>query len=121
MRASKAVLPVIVSVGLIMVLTAILWRLNLAADASYHLVYMYLFPVVLIAALFSGSVALLSMVVALICADYFLQKPLYVLGNDNPLEYGDLFVFALVAITAIRFIRVLVRPRKPLTAKSTLA
>ena len=49
--------------------------------------------------------------IALICGDYFLQKPLYIFGSDNPLEYGDLFVFALLAVTAIKFIRVLVRPR----------
>ena len=116
MRASKVVVPVAVSVGLIMVLTTILWRLNLNAAASNHLVYMYLFPVVLIAARYSGGVALLSMIIALICADYFLQRPLYVLGSDNPLEYGDLFVFALVAVTAIQFVRVLVRPRASLGA-----
>jgi len=111
MRASKSMLRVAVSVGLVMVLTAILWRLNLTAADSYHLVYIYLFPVALIAALYNGGLALLSTAVALICADYFLQKPLYVIGSDNPLEYGDLFVFALLAVTAIKFIRVLVRPR----------
>jgi hypothetical protein len=34
-------------------------------------------------------------------ARLFLQKPLYIFGNGNPLEYGDLFCFALLAITAI--------------------
>jgi len=111
MRALKDALPIAVSVGLILVVTAILWRLNSTAAGSYHLVYIYLFPVALIAALYNGRLALLGTAIALICADYFLQKPLYVLGNDNPLEYGDLFVFAILAVTAIKFVRILMRPR----------
>jgi K+-sensing histidine kinase KdpD len=108
MRALKDALPIAVSVGLILVVTAIL---NSTAAGSYHLVYIYLFPVALIAALYNGRLALLGTAIALICADYFLQKPLYVLGNDNPLEYGDLFVFAVLAVTTIKFVRILMRPR----------
>ncbi len=121
MRALKGVLPFAVSVGLVLATTAVLWRINSTAAGSYHLVYIYLFPVALIAALYNGRLALLSAAIALICADYFLQKPLYVFGNNNPLEYGDLFVFALLAVTAIKFIRVLVRPRASLAAKSRSA
>src|SRR5215469_18968505 len=111
MRALRGILPIVVSVGLILAVTAVLWHLNSTAGGSYHLVYIYLFPVALIAALYSGRLALLSTAIAMLCADYFLQKPLYVLGSDNPLEYGDLFVFALLAVTSIKFIRELVRPR----------
>ena len=94
-----------------MAVTAVLWHINSTAAGSYHLVYIYLFPVALIAALYNGRLALLCTAIALICADYFLQKPLYILGNDNPLEYGDLFVFALLAVTAIKFVRIVMRPR----------
>jgi len=111
MRSLNGVLPIVVSVGLISAVTAILWRLNSTAAGSYHLVYVYLFAVALIAALYNGRLALLGTALALICADYFLQKPLYILGNDNPLEYGDLFVFALLAITAIKVVQVLTRGR----------
>jgi len=118
MRALNGVLPVVVSIGLILAVTAILWRLNSTAAGSYHLVYFYLFPVALIAALYNGRLALLGTALALICADYFLQKPLYIFGNDNPLEYGDLFVFGLLAVTTIKFVRVLTRPRtRSLAAK----
>ena len=65
----------------------------------------------LIAALYNGRVAVLSTAMALVCADYFLQEPLYSLANNNPREYGDLVCFALLAVTAIKFIRELVRPR----------
>ena len=117
MRALKDMFPIAVSVGLILAVTAILWQIKLTTGGSYGLVYIYLFPVILIAALYNGRLALLSTAIALVCADYFLQDPLYSLVNDNPLEYGDLFAFALLAIPAIKFIRELVRPR-PKTLKA---
>ena len=69
----------------------------------------------------NGRLALLSAAIALVCADYFLQEPLYSLANDDPREYGDLFVFALLAVTAIKFVRVLVRPHALLGTKSRAA
>ena len=121
MRALKGVFPIAITVGLISAVTAILWRINSTADGSYHLVYIYLFPVALIAAVYNGRLALLGTAIALICADYFLQKPLYILGNDNPLEYGDLFVFALLAVTTIKFVRVLARSSVKPSLVSSLA
>jgi K+-sensing histidine kinase KdpD len=121
MRALKGVLPIVVSIGVIMAVTALLWRLRLAANSSQHLIYIYLFPVTLIAALYNGRLALLSTVIALLCADFFLEDRLYSFVDDNHLEYGDLFVFAILAVTAIKFIRVLLRPRTSLGAKSRSA
>jgi K+-sensing histidine kinase KdpD len=111
MRVLKGLMPVAASLGLMSVVTALLWQINQTAAGSHALVYIYLFPVALIAALYNGRVAVLSAAVALACADYFLQEPLYSFANDNPREYGDLFCFALLAVTAIKFIRELVRPR----------
>ena len=90
-------------------------------ESSQALVYIYLFPVALIAALYNGRLALLSAALALVCADYFLQEPLYSLANDDPREYGDLFVFALLAVTAIKFVRVSVRPPRIAATKSRSA
>jgi K+-sensing histidine kinase KdpD len=111
MRALKGLVRIAVSLGLILAVTAILWRLTLTTESLHALVYIYLFPVALIAALYNGRLALLSAALALVCADYFLQEPLYSLANDDPREYGDLFVFAVLAVPAIKFVRVLVRPR----------
>ena len=111
MRVVKGMIPVAVSLGLVAAVTAILWHVNLTTGGSHHLVYIYLFPVALIAAFYNGRLAVLCTAVALVCADYFLQEPLYSLANDNPLEYGDLVWFAVLAATGIKFIRVLVRPR----------
>jgi K+-sensing histidine kinase KdpD len=121
MRALKEVLPIAESVGLITAVTAILWLLKLSIGGHHSLIYIYLFPVTLIAALYKGRLAILGTIIALFCADYFLQDPLYSLVNDNPREYGDLFVFAVLAVTAIKFIQVLARPRALLRAKSSSA
>ena len=111
MRALKGAFSVVVSIGLMLAVTAILWQLKLATGGSHRLVYIYLFPVILIAAVYTGRLAVLSAAIAIFCADFFLQDPLYSFANDNPLEYGDLIVFAVLAVTAIKFVRVLVRPR----------
>ena len=110
MRALKGVLSVAASVGLMLAVTAILWRLRLTTGSSHGLIYIYLFPVVLIAALYNGRLAVLSTVIALLCADFFLEDRLYSFVDEHRLEYGDLFVFALLAVTAIKFIRLLMRP-----------
>jgi K+-sensing histidine kinase KdpD len=111
MRIVKSMFPIAVSLGLVAAVTAILWQINLSTSGSHRLVYFYLFPVALIAALYNGRLAVLCTAIALVCADYFLQEPLYSLANDNPLEYGDLIWFAVLAAIGIKFIRVLVRPR----------
>jgi K+-sensing histidine kinase KdpD len=117
MRALKGVLSIAEAVGLILAVTAVLWLLKLDNADNHRLVYIYLFPVALIAAFYNGRLAVLSMVTALFCADFFLQEPLYSLANDNPLEYGDLFCFAVLAMTAIKSIRELLRPRTSVTSR----
>ena len=111
MRVLKGLMPIAASLGLMSAVTALLWQVNQTGDGSHALVYIYLFPVALIAALYNGRIAVLSAAMALVCADYFLQEPLYSFTNDNPREYGDLVCFALLAVTAIKSIRELLRPR----------
>jgi hypothetical protein len=67
MRALKGLVSIAVSIGLILAVTAILWRLTLTTESSRALVYIYLFPVALIAALYNGRLALLSAALALVC------------------------------------------------------
>ena len=112
MRSFGVVHPIAVSLTVISAITVILWQVKLGTNGSHHLVYFYLLPITLIAFVFNGRLAILSAAIALICADYFLQDPIYSLANDDPLEYGDLFVFALLAVTAIKFVRELARRAK---------
>jgi len=119
MRIQKGAVPLIMSFGVMAAATAILWRMQLAATSTHHLVYLYLLPVALIAVLYTGRLALLCAAAAMVFADYFLQAPIYSLANDNPLEWGDLICFAILAVIAIKCIRVLMRPQaKILTARS---
>jgi K+-sensing histidine kinase KdpD len=110
MRVLKSVYPLAVSLGVMSAVTTILWRLNLISGGTDRLVYFYLFPVASIAVLYNGRLAVLCAAVAIVCADLFLQAPLYDLANDNPLEYGDLVFFALLAVTTIKFVRALAQP-----------
>lgn len=110
MRVLKGVYPFAVSLGVMAAVTAVLWHINLTTAGSKSLVYVYLFPVVLIAALYNSRLAALSAALAIVCADYFLQAPLYDLAIDNALDYGDLVFFALLAVTTIKFVRVLALP-----------
>jgi hypothetical protein len=50
-RVLKSVYPLAVSLGVMAALTAILWHINLTFGSSQSLVYLYLFPLVLIAVL----------------------------------------------------------------------
>jgi K+-sensing histidine kinase KdpD len=110
MRVLKGTVPIVVSLALMWAVTVILWHIHVTTGGSHHLVYVYLFPVALIAALYNGRIALFCALLALPCADYFFQEPIYSLLNDDPREYGDLVWFALLAATGIKFIRVLVGP-----------
>ena len=119
MRFLRGAYPIAASLMLMSAVTAILWHIKLSTTGSHHLVYLYLLPVVLIAFLYNGRTAILCTAIAIVFADYFVQDPLYSLANDNPLEYGDLVWFALLGVTAIKFVRGLVRPHtKMLEARS---
>jgi len=111
MRVLKGLTPVAAAVGMMSAATALLWLVHLMTGGSPGLIYIYLFPIALIAALYNGRIAVLCIGVALVGADYFFQEPIYSLANDNPREYGDLVCFTVLALTAIKFIRELVRPR----------
>jgi hypothetical protein len=119
MRVVKGMFPIAVSLSLVAAVTAVLWQVNLTTDGSHRLVYFYLFPVALIAALYNGRLALLCAAMAMASADYFLQEPLYSFANDNPLEYGDLIWFAVLAASGIKFVRVLMRPHAKILEASS--
>jgi len=111
MSPLKGVVPVATSLSIIAATTAVLWYAKTMTTGSHHLVFLYLFPLALIAVLYTGRLALLCTAVAMLCADYFLQDPLYSLAINEPLQYGDLISFAVLAALTIKSIRVLLRPR----------
>ncbi len=116
MGLMRRVTPVVLSLTVMAVSTAVLWRIK-TAGVDGHLIFFYLLPIALIAAFYRARVAMLCIVIAMAAADYFLQDPLYSWYNTNPLEYGDLLCFGLLAAMAVKCTRELVRPgrKTPIT------
>jgi K+-sensing histidine kinase KdpD len=110
---AKRALPVAVSLALVAAVTAILWRIKVTVGGSHQFVYSYLFPVIWIRILYSEVLAALCAAIASVLVNYFLQDPLYSLYNENPLEYGDLVCFLVLALLAIKctFSEPLMAPR----------
>jgi hypothetical protein len=79
------------SFGLTAATTAILFQVH-ANDkpAPRRLVYWYLLPVVVIAFLYAGRATMLCAGVAILCADYFLQDPVF---SFYTAEWDDLIWF----------------------------
>jgi K+-sensing histidine kinase KdpD len=118
MRVLRGVHPIAASLTLMSAVTVVLWQVKINTTA-HHLVYFYLLPIALIAVLYNGRTAVLCAAIALVVADYFLEDPIYSLFDNDLREFGDLVWFALLAVTAIKVIRGLVRPRtKILEARS---
>jgi K+-sensing histidine kinase KdpD len=111
MRALKRVVPIAVSVALVLATTAFLWQMKLGTAHGTALIYLYLFPLVFIAAVYNGRTAILGAALAMVCANYFLQEPMYSFGVENRLDCADLFCFALLAAITVKCVRVLMRPQ----------
>jgi hypothetical protein len=61
----KGLTPIAASVALMAAVTMLLWQVDQTTAGSHALVYIYLFPVALIAALYNGRIAVLSTALAL--------------------------------------------------------
>jgi K+-sensing histidine kinase KdpD len=92
--------------------TAVLFYVHTTQTAPHRLVYFYLLPVILIAVVFSGRLALVCAGIAVLAADYYLQDPIYSFYNSNILEFGDSIWFAILAALSIKTTRMLL-PRRP--------
>jgi|SRR5581483_10102830 len=68
------------------------------------LIYFYLLPLALVAALYKIRTAIACSVVAVLCADYFLLDPIY---SFYASDYGNLVWFAAAAALAIIGLRLL--------------
>jgi K+-sensing histidine kinase KdpD len=94
--------PVAVSVALTAATTAILFQMHASQTTPHRLVYFYLLPLFLITILYTDRIALVCVGLALLCADYFLQDPIYSFYTS---EYYDLIWFAALASVEIATIR----------------
>jgi hypothetical protein len=94
--------PVAVSLALMAATTAILFHLQGGQPGSHRLVYFYLLPLVLIAVLYTHRIAVMCAGLALLCADYFLEDPVYSFYTS---DYGYLIWFAVLAAPTIKATR----------------
>jgi K+-sensing histidine kinase KdpD len=111
----QRIIAIAVSLALMAATTAILFYIHTTQTAPQRLVYFYLLPVIFIAVLFSGRLALVCAGIAVLAADYYLQDPIYSFYNSNILEFGDSIWFAILAALSIKTTRMLLprRPNKP--------
>ncbi len=107
----QRIIAIAVSLALIAATTALLFYIHTTQTAPQRLVYFYLLPVILIAVLFSGRLALVCAGIAVLAADYYLQDPIYSFYNSNILEFGDSIWFAILAALSIKTTRMLLTRR----------
>ena len=110
MQLLKAATPVAVALAVVFTATMVLWVVKLESVGPQHLVFFYLLPTALIAVLYGSLPAMLCAVAATICAAYFLYDPLYSFSVTNPLEMGELFCFAGLALIGAKCTADLLRP-----------
>ena len=110
MTIIRRAVPVTVSLAVVCLVTALLWHLKVSGAGLHHPVFFYLLPIALLAMLFGGRPALLSIFAAIGCSAYFLYDPLYSLQVSNRLEIGDLVCFLVLGLIGIKCTRELLRP-----------
>jgi K+-sensing histidine kinase KdpD len=92
------------------VVTAILWSAKTAAVGLHHPVFFYLLPVAFVAILYGSVAATFCAVAAALCSAFFLYDPVFSFAVANPLEYGDLICFTVLALIAVKCTAELLRP-----------
>jgi K+-sensing histidine kinase KdpD len=110
MQIVKTAIPVAVALAVVIGVTAILWVVRIEAVGPQHLVFFYLLPTALVAVLYGSRLAMLCAIAATFCAAYFLYAPLYSFSVANPLELGELFCFAGLALIGAKCTADLLRP-----------
>jgi K+-sensing histidine kinase KdpD len=95
----KWLTPITVSLLLVALTTALLWRLDAPLN-QHHLIFIYLVPTSLIAIRY-GSISAMGVTIASsIAAAYFLYAPRFSFQIANPLDLLELVLFCLLALLA---------------------
>jgi len=110
MRFVKGAIPAVVSLAVVTAVTAILWYAKLAGIGTHHPIFFYLLPICLVAMRYGSRQGILCAFAAMACAAFFLYEPVYSFTIANPLEFGDLICFAMLALISVKCTRELLRP-----------
>jgi K+-sensing histidine kinase KdpD len=109
-------LPAVVSVTVIAAVTAVLWYLELTEGSPPNPAFFYVLPIIVIAIVYGTGPALLGVLAAFVCADFFLYDPLYTFDIVSRVEAGDLTCFSLLAVMGVKCATELFRPSAKLPA-----
>jgi K+-sensing histidine kinase KdpD len=112
MRFVKGAAPFAVTVAVTAAVTATLLYFKLAGIGPHHPVFFYLLPITLVAILFGSAPATMFAITAIPCGAFFLYDPVYSFRVTNPLEFGDLICFSVLALIAVKCTVELFRPMK---------
>lgn len=110
MSIKARAVPVTVSLAVVLAVTAALWSFRLMNVSLQDPVFFYVLPVTVVAIAYGSGPALLGVLAAFFCADYFLYEPLYTLGISSRVELGDLGCFSLLALSGVKCASALFRP-----------
>ena len=114
-------LPAVVSVTVIAAVTAILWYLKMTEASPPNPAFFYVLPIIVIAIVYGTGPALLGVLAAFACADYFLYDPLYSFDIVTRVEAGDLTCFSLLAVIGVKCATELFRPSAKVSATRSYA
>jgi K+-sensing histidine kinase KdpD len=117
MRILRRATPAAVSLGVVCLMTAVLWYLKMTGGGPRHPIFVYLLPIAVLAMFYGSLAALTCACEAMACAAYFLYDPIDSFAIASRLEVGDFVVFAVLAAIGVKCTRELLRPSaKPPTA-----
>ncbi len=118
MRFVKGAIPFVVTLAVVTAVTAILLYFKVAGVGPHHPVFFYLLPIALVAILLGSRPATLFAAAAIMCGAFFLYDPIYSLRVADPMEYGDLICFAVLALMVVKCTVELLRPAKAPASKA---
>jgi K+-sensing histidine kinase KdpD len=110
MRLFKVTTPIAASLAIIFAVTVVLAYLKDAQHPAQHLVFFYLLPTAFVAMFYGSVLSMLCAIAATLVAAFFLYDPIYSLYVSNPLEIGELIIFAVTALIGAKCTADLTRP-----------
>ena len=110
MRLLKPAISAFVVIALVAAVTAALILAKYLATRPQHLIFYYLLPTALVAALLGTRLAMLCAVTAAASAAFFLYDPIYSFRVASPVEGGELACFIGLALIGAKCTADLLRP-----------
>lgn len=105
--------PVVVTLAVTLLTTAVLFVLRRMFGGEEHLVFFYLLPMALVAILYGSRSAIICVAAATVCAAYLFYDPVYTFYFTNPADLGELICFAGLALIGAKCTADLLRRPQP--------